>query len=512
MGVEPTKDTALMAGLVSSSSTAVLSPCSTLNTPSGRPASAHSRASHSDALGSFSEGLTTSVLPPLSRCWIPQANSTTSWPRETSPRASESTLPCSAVMIAASSSLRALSNSRKANSTWVRLVSEVSRQAGNAAAAASITTRASSTLASATSPVTAPVAGLVTGAVAPEAPAKTSLSTQWLMVVMNYLLRFVWLWAPSSQAARDGTALVGGALDGFDETAQIGVALLGSVETAALHGQHDVVVCLGQRGHDAFPVDDAIAAGAAQHAAYLAAQSLGVLDTDVFGVHMGHLPDNLLEPLVRVVFAEITVSGVEVDGQRRTVDQFHDLLQPLRGGGVGTVGFDRDLDPPRFSDQGRLLQGVSHQGVVLVLGRPRRGRAIIDHDHRRADFHGVTNGLPQVLDGDVGLGQRGVTGQRGDPQSPIVSGLLEDEGVVEHGSTVEIACGTKKFTPPVHHRLDVLVADLSSAIHRPVEALILQPRELQIQSQLDGAHGCSLLRFRSRACRRTRRETLRVRP
>src|SRR6478736_7903865 len=63
MGVEPTKDTALMAGLVSSSSTAVFSPCSTLNTPSGRPASAHSRASHSDALGSFSEGLTTTWLP-----------------------------------------------------------------------------------------------------------------------------------------------------------------------------------------------------------------------------------------------------------------------------------------------------------------------------------------------------------------------------------------------------------------------------------------------------------------
>ena len=41
--------TDLILGLVSSSSTAVLSPCSTLNTPSGRPASAHSRASHSEA-------------------------------------------------------------------------------------------------------------------------------------------------------------------------------------------------------------------------------------------------------------------------------------------------------------------------------------------------------------------------------------------------------------------------------------------------------------------------------
>src|SRR5215217_769379 len=52
-----------IALFVSSSSTAVLSPCSTLNTPGGRPASAHSSAIHSDADGSFSDGLSTTVLP-----------------------------------------------------------------------------------------------------------------------------------------------------------------------------------------------------------------------------------------------------------------------------------------------------------------------------------------------------------------------------------------------------------------------------------------------------------------
>src|ERR1700676_3558853 len=146
MGVDPTKLIDLIAVLVSSSSTTVLSPCSTLNTPGGSPASAHSSATHSDADGSFSLGLSTTVLPaaiaigknhigtiagklngeitptgpsgcrieytstlvdafsvnpPFSRCGIPQANSTTSWPRLTSPSASETTLPCSAVMISA---------------------------------------------------------------------------------------------------------------------------------------------------------------------------------------------------------------------------------------------------------------------------------------------------------------------------------------------------------------------------------------------------------------------------
>ena len=109
---------------------------------------------------------------------MPQANSTTSWPRLISPRASESTLPCSAVMISASSPFLALSSSRKVNSTAVRLASEVSRHAGNAAAAESMTARASSTVANATCPVTSPVAGLVTGAVRSEVPANGFPSSQ----------------------------------------------------------------------------------------------------------------------------------------------------------------------------------------------------------------------------------------------------------------------------------------------------------------------------------------------
>ena len=224
-----------MALLVSSSSTAVLSPCNTLNTPGGSPASAHNSASHSEADGSFSDGLSTTVLPaamaigknhigtmagklnglmtptgpsgwrieytstlveafsvnpPLSRCGMPQANSTTSWPRLISPSASETTLPCSLVMILASSPLRALSSSRKANNAADRLANDVSRQAGNATAAASITARASSTPPNTTSPVTVPIAGLVTGAVEALVAAKKVLFIQWLMLVGIVFLSF----------------------------------------------------------------------------------------------------------------------------------------------------------------------------------------------------------------------------------------------------------------------------------------------------------------------------------
>ena len=40
-----------------------MSPCTTLNTPSGSPASASSSASLIEADGSFSDGLSTNVLP-----------------------------------------------------------------------------------------------------------------------------------------------------------------------------------------------------------------------------------------------------------------------------------------------------------------------------------------------------------------------------------------------------------------------------------------------------------------
>ena len=63
IGVEPTNDTAATSGWSSSASTASLSPCTTLKTPSGRPASATARRSSSDAEGSRSLGLSTKVLP-----------------------------------------------------------------------------------------------------------------------------------------------------------------------------------------------------------------------------------------------------------------------------------------------------------------------------------------------------------------------------------------------------------------------------------------------------------------
>ena len=62
-GVEPTNETPRTSGWSSSASTASASPCTTLKTPSGSPASANHCASSVEAVGSFSDGLSTTALP-----------------------------------------------------------------------------------------------------------------------------------------------------------------------------------------------------------------------------------------------------------------------------------------------------------------------------------------------------------------------------------------------------------------------------------------------------------------
>ncbi len=63
IGVEPTNDTAPMPGCARIASTASLSPCTTLKTPSGRPASLKSSAARIEAEGTFSEIFRMNVLP-----------------------------------------------------------------------------------------------------------------------------------------------------------------------------------------------------------------------------------------------------------------------------------------------------------------------------------------------------------------------------------------------------------------------------------------------------------------
>ena len=123
-----------------------------------------------------------SLWAPASRVGMPQANSTTSMPRCNSPAASERTLPCWALITAASSSARRMSASRKANSTALRLDNDVSRQPTCARRADSTTVSTSSLEASRTRAATSPRAGSNTSPKRSPLPAQRASSTQWSMV------------------------------------------------------------------------------------------------------------------------------------------------------------------------------------------------------------------------------------------------------------------------------------------------------------------------------------------
>ena len=108
---------------------------------------------------------TWSVKSPFRSWGMPQANSTTSMPRMTSPCASENTLPCSAVMRAAISSRCSLRSATNRASTRARRIGGVSAHAGHAAAAVETARATIAASAMVTRRATFPVAGLKTSCV-----------------------------------------------------------------------------------------------------------------------------------------------------------------------------------------------------------------------------------------------------------------------------------------------------------------------------------------------------------
>src|SRR6266545_181560 len=162
---EPTNDTADTSGWLSSASTESFAPWITLNTPSGSPASVNNSAIRMAESGVRCEGLCTKVFPhtmargiihsgtmfgklngvmpattptgnrtssssmpsaiwsrfvPIIRVGAPQASSTTSMARRTSPRDSARVLPFSWVTSRDSSSNRSSSRPLNRNITWAR--------------------------------------------------------------------------------------------------------------------------------------------------------------------------------------------------------------------------------------------------------------------------------------------------------------------------------------------------------------------------------------------------------
>src|SRR5579864_7045366 len=62
-GVDPTNEIARTSGCCSSPSTAILSPCTRLNTPAGSPACSNSSAIRVGVMGTFSDGFKINAFP-----------------------------------------------------------------------------------------------------------------------------------------------------------------------------------------------------------------------------------------------------------------------------------------------------------------------------------------------------------------------------------------------------------------------------------------------------------------
>mmetsp|Transcript_28350 Transcript_28350/g.92588 ORF Transcript_28350/g.92588 Transcript_28350/m.92588 type:complete len:315 (-) Transcript_28350:127-1071(-) len=204
---DPTKEMAWMSGWSQMPFTTSCVPCTTFSTPGGKPASSAISASIIAAPGSRSDGFSTCVFPhvtaignihngiiagklngqmpavtpsgclmeyvsirlltfstssPITMFPIPQACSTTSRPRKTSPRASASVFPCSRVMLAESSSMCSRMIPWSLNMTRCLVETGVRRHATNASFALSTARLSSAAVASGTRVTTSCVAGSCT--------------------------------------------------------------------------------------------------------------------------------------------------------------------------------------------------------------------------------------------------------------------------------------------------------------------------------------------------------------
>src|SRR5579862_5105132 len=128
-----------------------------------------------------------SEYSPFIKFGMPQANSTTSRPRWTSPLASAKVLPCSEDNRRARSSYSPWISSKNLNMTRARRCGLVAAQAGNAASALAMAFSTSDILASATLACTSPVLGLNTSPCRPEAPFTSVPPMKWPMSRMDGL-------------------------------------------------------------------------------------------------------------------------------------------------------------------------------------------------------------------------------------------------------------------------------------------------------------------------------------
>ncbi len=132
---------------------------------------------------------------------------------------------------------------------------------------------------------------------------------------------------------------------------------------------------------------------------------------DILGVKMDESAKHALQPDIGIVSAEVTVAGIEIDTDARTVNEMVNPVEAFRVLGILLMGLDPEKNPSTLRHLCGLAQDIAHQHVVLLFSGPAWFRPFIGIDDGSADFGGKTYRLPEILNTDLRLAQWGMGGK-----------------------------------------------------------------------------------------------------
>jgi hypothetical protein len=220
-----------------------------------------------------------------------------------------------------------------------------------------------------------------------------------------------------------------------------------------------------------------------------------MLHRNVLRVQVHQPAHHALEPLIRIVPAQIAVAGIEVDADGRALHEIVDAIQAVGMLAVLLVRLDADPDAARLGHQSRLLERVAHEHEILVLGRPRLLGAFIGVDDGRAAFGREPRRLFEIFGADLRAAQRRVRRQTRAFDSGLLAGPLDAIGVIEHGDAVKVSGLRQQFPSPMHHGLDIFVAELGGLLHAPLERLVRVANEFHVHAEKHLAHMTSAVKW-----------------
>lgn len=266
-------------------------------------------------------------------------------------------------------------------------------------------------------------------------------------------------------------------------------AFFGLGNRAAFDGENDIAWAALADLDDAFPVDDTFTAGAAYGGSGdFTAFGVGLADGDVLGVEVDEAVEDMFEPGVGVVAAEVAVTGIEVDSDGGVFYQVIDAVESIGEFAVLLVGFDADEDVSGVGAVCSFLERIAHEDVVFCLGGPGGFGAFVRIDNWGATFGGEADSLFEVFDADFRFAEWGVGGESGEFDIGLFAGATDAQRVIEHGDTVEVAGFTEQFTSPVDHGFHVVVAEFGRFLDAPFEGFIVVADELHIDTERDFYH------------------------